>query len=29
MTDAEKLGWKVTEYALKRLKRVYPQVENL
>jgi hypothetical protein len=28
MTDAEKLGWKVTEYALKRLKRVYPE-ENL
>jgi hypothetical protein len=27
-TDAEKLGWKVTEYALKRLKRVYPE-ENL
>jgi hypothetical protein len=28
MTDAEKLGWTATEYALKRLKRVYPQ-ENL
>jgi hypothetical protein len=25
MTDAEKLGWKVTEYALKRLKKVYPE----
>ena len=24
-TDAEKLGWKVTEYALKRLKKVYPE----
>jgi hypothetical protein len=29
MTDAEKVGWKATEYALKRLKRVYPQEENL
>jgi hypothetical protein len=28
MTDAEKVGWKATEYALKRLKRVYPE-ENL
>jgi hypothetical protein len=27
-TDAEKIGWKATEYALKRLKRVYPE-ENL
>jgi hypothetical protein len=29
MTDAEKVGWTATEYALKRLKRVYPQEENL
>ncbi len=28
MTAAEKVGWKATEYALKRLKRVYPE-ENL